>query len=85
MYIKLPEKASCTGNGAKKPGKAKNPEAKKPGFDCIWDLQNQYLSDTKVTLQELDSALEQLKSLFYQFFDICHMFQSANNYNKCQN
>ena len=29
MYIKLPEKASCTGNGAKKPGKAK-----KPGFDC---------------------------------------------------
>ena len=32
MYTKLPEKASCTGNGAK------NPEAKKPGFDCssVW-------------------------------------------------
>ena len=29
MYIKLPEKASYTGNGAKKPRKAK-----KPGFDC---------------------------------------------------
>ena len=30
MYIKLPEKASCTGNGAKKPERQKNPEAKKP-------------------------------------------------------
>ena len=28
MYIKLPEKGSCTGNGAKKPGGKKN------GFDC---------------------------------------------------
>ena len=46
---------------------------------------NQYLSDTKVTLQALDSTLEQLKLLFYQFFDSSHMFQSANNNNKCQN
>ena len=29
MYIELPKKASCTGNGAKKPG-----NAKKNGFDC---------------------------------------------------
>ena len=39
MYIKLPEKASCTGNGAKKTGKAK-----KPGFDC-----SNLLTDTILT------------------------------------